>query len=151
MASVSLSILTETGQSSTPAVIQTQCQVFWLPSLSPSSSSSSSSAFMFLEPAAKRTKKHNTGSPNDLNTCGLAVTAVTRVTPLLNSGCVKCRVMLHYVQRQDATALVSSSTPVALHCGQVILDIHSDFQTKLLKNPKLKSGKVCGCIKDPQL
>ncbi|CAK6953981.1 Fanconi anemia group B protein [Scomber scombrus] len=140
--SVSLSILTETGQSSTPAVIQTQSQVFWLPALSPSSSSSSSSAFMFLEPAAKRTKQHNAGRSNDLNTCRLAVTAVTRLTPLLNSGRVKCRVMLHYVQRQDATALVSNPTPAVLHCGQVILDIHSDFQTKLLKNPKLKSDEV---------
>lgn len=143
-ASVSLSILTETGQSSTPAVIQTQSQVFWLPAPSPSSSSSSSSAFMFLEPAAKRTKQHNASRPNDLNTCRLAVTAVTRLTPLLNSGRVKCRVMLHYVQRQDAPALMSNPTPAVLHCGQVILDIHSDFQTKLLKNPKLKSGKVHG-------
>ncbi|XP_067459802.1 Fanconi anemia group B protein isoform X1 [Thunnus thynnus] len=143
-ASVSLSVLTETGQSSMPAVIQTQSQVFWLPALSPSSpsSSSSSSASTFPEPAAKRSKQHNAGRPNDLNTCRLAVTAVTRLTPLLNSGCVKCRVMLHYVQRQDTFALVSNPTPAVLHCGQVTLDFQSDFQTQLLKNPKLKTDEV---------
>lgn len=143
VASVSLSILTETGQSSTPAVIQTQSQVFWLPApCSTSSSSSSSSASTSPEPAVKRSKQHNAGRPNDLNTCRLAVTAVTRLTPLLNSGCVKCRVVLHYVQRQDAFALVSNPTPVVLHCGQVALDIHCDFQTRLLKNPELKTGKI---------
>uniref|UniRef100_A0A8C9WWU3 FA complementation group B n=1 Tax=Sander lucioperca TaxID=283035 RepID=A0A8C9WWU3_SANLU len=132
-----------TGQSSTPAVIQTQSQVFWLPApCSSSSSSSSSSAYMFSEPAAKRSKQHYAGTPNDLNTCRVAVTAVTRLTPLLNSGCVKCRVMLHYVQRQDAFALVSNPTPVVLHCGQFALDIHSDFQTRLLKNPDLKTDEV---------
>lgn len=52
--------------------------------------------------------------------------------------------MLHYVQRRDAFALVSNPTPAVLHCGQVTLDIHSDFQTQLLKNPKLKTGKVGG-------
>lgn len=143
-ASVSLSILTETGQSSTPAVIQTQSQVFWLPALISSTSSSSSSASSFPEPAAKRSKQHNAGSPNDLNTCRLAVTAVTRLTPLLNSGCVKCRVMLHYVPRRDASALVSNPTPVVLCCGQVALDIRRDFNTPLLMNPELQTGKVGG-------
>ncbi|KAM9346826.1 Fanconi anemia group B protein [Symphorus nematophorus] len=143
VASVSLSILTETGQSSTPAVIQTQSQVFWLPApCSSSSSSFSSSASTFPEPAAKRSRQHNAGRPNDLNTCRLAVTAVTRLTPLLNSGCVKCCVMLHYVQRQDAFALVSNPTPAVLHCGQVALDICSGFQTRLLKNPELKTDEV---------
>ncbi|XP_050926987.1 LOW QUALITY PROTEIN: Fanconi anemia group B protein [Lates calcarifer] len=144
VASVSLAILTETGQSSTPAVIQTQSQVLLLPAPCPSSSSSSSSssAFTFPEPAAKRSKQHNASRPNDLNTCRLAVTAVTKLTPLLNSGCVKCRVMLHYVQRQDAFSLVSNPAPVVLHCGQVALDIHTDFQTQLLKNPELKTDEV---------
>ncbi|XP_070832379.1 Fanconi anemia group B protein [Chaetodon trifascialis] len=141
VASVSLSILTETGQSSTPAVIQTQSQVLWLPapcsSSSSASSSSSSSASTFPEPAAKRSKQHN-----DLNTYRLAVTAVTRLTPLLNSGCVKCCVMLHYVQRRDAFALVSNPTPAFLHCGQLALDICSDFQTQLLKNPEVKTDEV---------
>ncbi|XP_042350125.1 Fanconi anemia group B protein [Plectropomus leopardus] len=139
VAGVSLSILTETGQSSTPAVIQTQSQVFWLPA---PCSSSSSSAATFSEPAAKRSKQHNVGRRNDLNTCRLAVTAVTRLTPLLNSGSVKCRVVLHYVQRQDALALMSNPTPAVLHCGQVPLDIHSDFQTQLLKNPEIKTDEV---------
>lgn len=139
---MSLSILIETGQNSMPAVIQTQSQVFWLPVPCPSSSSSSSSpASTFLEPAAKRSKQHSAGRPNNLNTCRLTVTAVTRLTPLLNSGCVKCCVMLHYVQRQDAFSLVSNPTPVVLCCGQVVLDIQSDFQTQLLKSPELKTGK----------
>nr|XP_019945648.1 PREDICTED: uncharacterized protein LOC109631375 [Paralichthys olivaceus] len=139
VASVSLSILTEAGQGSMPAVIQTQSQVLWLPTPCPSSSSSASTP---PEPAAKRSKQHNANTPNDLNTCRMAVTAVTRLIPLLNSGCVKCRVMLHYVQRQDAFSLLSSPTPFVVHCGQVSLDIHRDFQTPLLKNPKLKTDKV---------
>ncbi|KAL3056342.1 hypothetical protein OYC64_018932 [Pagothenia borchgrevinki] len=142
-ASVSLSILTEASQSSTPAVIQTQSQVFWLPApRSSSSSSSSSSAATYSEPAAKRSKQHNAGRANDLNTCRLAVTTVSRLTPLLTSGFVKCRVVLHYVQRQDAFAPVCNPKPVVLHCGQVALDIHSDFQTRLLKNPELKTDEV---------
>uniref|UniRef100_A0A3Q3M048 FA complementation group B n=1 Tax=Mastacembelus armatus TaxID=205130 RepID=A0A3Q3M048_9TELE len=142
---VSLSILTEMGQSSMPAVIQTQSQVFWLHAPCPSSSSSSSSsssAFTFLEPPAKRRKPHDAGRPSDLNTCRLAVTAVTRLTPLLNSGFVKCRVMLHYIQRQDAFSLVSNPTPVFLHCGDVELDIQRDFHTELLKTPELKTDEV---------
>uniref|UniRef100_A0A8C2ZUV9 FA complementation group B n=1 Tax=Cyclopterus lumpus TaxID=8103 RepID=A0A8C2ZUV9_CYCLU len=138
----SLSILTETGQSSTPEVIQAQSQVFWLPepcSSSSSYSSSLSSPCIISEPAAKRSKQHNAGGPNELNTCRLAVTAVTRLTPLLNSGCVKCRVVLHYVPRQDAFSVVSNPTPVVLHCGQVALDIHSNVQTPLLKKPELKT------------
>ncbi|XP_034417003.1 Fanconi anemia group B protein isoform X2 [Cyclopterus lumpus] len=142
VASASLSILTETGQSSTPEVIQAQSQVFWLPepcSSSSSYSSSLSSPCIISEPAAKRSKQHNAGGPNELNTCRLAVTAVTRLTPLLNSGCVKCRVVLHYVPRQDAFSVVSNPTPVVLHCGQVALDIHSNVQTPLLKKPELKT------------
>lgn len=49
--------------------------------------------------------------------------------------------MLHYIQKQDAFTLVSSSIPFVLHCGQVTLDIHHGFQTQLLKNPDLKTGK----------
>ncbi|XP_069010055.1 Fanconi anemia group B protein [Embiotoca jacksoni] len=141
MSNVSLSILTETGQSSMPAVIQTQSQVFWLPAPSSSSSSSSSSS-MFPEPAAKRSKQHNASRPNDLNTCRLAVTAVTKLTPLLNSGCVKCRVMLHSVQRLDAFAPMSDSTPLVLHCCQIALEINSNIQTQLLKSPQLKTDET---------
>ncbi|XP_035797332.1 Fanconi anemia group B protein isoform X2 [Amphiprion ocellaris] len=139
VSTLSLSILTEASQSSTPAVIQTRSQVFWLPAPCPSSSSSAST---FSEPAAKRSKQHNASRPNDLNTCRLAVTAVTKLTPLLNSGCVKCRVMLHYIQRQDAFALLSNPTPAVLHCGQVALDINDDLQSQLLKNPQLKTDEV---------
>lgn len=136
--SVSLSILTEAGQTLTPAVIQTQSQVFSLPTFG-------SSPSVLPEPAAKRSKQHNADSPHDPNACRLAVTAVTRLTPLLNSGFVKCPVMLHYVQRQhqDSSPLVSTPTPVVLHCGQAALDIHGDFPTQLLSNPKLGTGKVC--------
>lgn len=69
------------------------------------------------------------------------MTAVTRLTPLLNSACVKCSVMLHYIQKQDAFALVSGSIPHVLHCGKVALDIEGDFQSRLLRNPQLKTGK----------
>lgn len=140
MASASLSVLTETGQSSTPAVIQTQSQVFWLPapcsSSSPLSSSSYPPAATLPEPAAKRSRQSA-----DLNACRLAVTAATRLTPLLNSGCVKCSVTLHYVQKQDALAPASRSIMSVLHCGEIILDIRNDLQTQLLKNPELTTGK----------
>lgn len=146
---VSLSILTDTGQCSRPAVIQTQSQVFWLPSAcsSPSSSSSSSfSASTFPEPPAKKSKQHNAISTNDLNACRVAVTAVTKLTPLLNSGRVKCHVMLHYIQTPDAFSFMSNQRPVVLHCGQVALDIQNNLHTELLKTPQLiagKSTKVC--------
>ena len=48
--------------------------------------------------------------------------------------------MLHYIQKQDAFALVNGSIPHMLHCGKVALDIKSDFQSRLLKNPQLKTG-----------
>ncbi|KAM9342928.1 Fanconi anemia group B protein isoform 2-T2 [Pholidichthys leucotaenia] len=145
MTNVSLSVLTETSQSSVPTVIQTRSQVFWLSAPSPSSSSSSSSsssASTVPEPPAKKSKQHNASRPIDLNTRRLAVTAVTKLTPLLNSGCVKCRVMLHYVQTPDAFALASNPKPVVLHCGQIALDIHNDLHMQLLKNPQLKTDEI---------
>lgn len=146
VASGSLFILTEMGQSSMPAVIRTQSQVFWLPMLnpstSPSSPSTSSCASLFTEPSAKRSKQHSAGTNHDLNTCRLAVTAVAEVTPLLNSGCVKCHVMLHYIQRHEAFASVSNPTPTVLRCGQVTLNIHNDFQTQLLARPELKTDEA---------
>ncbi|XP_029935961.1 Fanconi anemia group B protein isoform X2 [Myripristis murdjan] len=137
--SVSLSVLTEMGQRSTPAVIQTQSQVFWLPKPGPWSPSPPST---LSEPAAKRSKPHNAGRPNDANTCRLAVTTVTGLTPLLNSGGVKCPVMLHYVQRQESSALVNNPTPIVLHCGPILVDIQCNFQTQLLSSPKLKTDEV---------
>ncbi|XP_061579381.1 Fanconi anemia group B protein [Cololabis saira] len=130
---VSLSLLTATGRGSTPAVIQTRSQVWQLaapgPSTPPPSSSSSSSSSS--APAAKRSKRHS--ASDDLNTCGLAVTAVTELAPLLNSGSAKCRVMLRYVQKADAPSPVSGPTPAVLHCGEVAVDIHNVFQTRMLK------------------
>uniref|UniRef100_A0A668AVB4 FA complementation group B n=1 Tax=Myripristis murdjan TaxID=586833 RepID=A0A668AVB4_9TELE len=134
-----LSVLTEMGQRSTPAVIQTQSQVFWLPKPGPWSPSPPST---LSEPAAKRSKPHNAGRPNDANTCRLAVTTVTGLTPLLNSGGVKCPVMLHYVQRQESSALVNNPTPIVLHCGPILVDIQCNFQTQLLSSPKLKTDEV---------
>ncbi|XP_029385825.1 Fanconi anemia group B protein isoform X2 [Echeneis naucrates] len=142
MANVSLSIVTEMSQSSTPEVIQTQSQVQWLPTPCPSSLPSSPSNSLFPEPAAKRSKHHNAGRPNDLNTCKLAVTAVMKLTPLLNSGCVKCHVMLHYAPRQDAFPLMSNSTVLVLQCGQVAFDLSNDFQIQLLKNPELRTDEA---------
>ncbi|XP_034042370.1 Fanconi anemia group B protein isoform X2 [Thalassophryne amazonica] len=139
VASVSLSVLTEMGQSSAPAVIQTHSQVFWLTTLSASSFPSSSPS----EPVAKRSRRHSAGRPGDLSTCGLAVTAVTSLTPLLNSGCVKCHVLLHYVHHtRDSFGLVSNTKPAVLHCGHVALHSRSYFQTQLLTDPKLKTGEV---------
>ncbi|TNN51873.1 Fanconi anemia group B protein [Liparis tanakae] len=142
VASASLSILTETGQSSTPEVIQAQSRVFWLPepsSSSASSSSSPSSPCTVSQPAAKRSKQHRAVRPDELHACRLAVTAVTGLTPLLNSGRVKCRVVLHYVPSRGAFSVASDPTPVVLHCGQVAFDIRSPFQTPLLRKPQLKT------------
>ncbi|XP_017278197.1 Fanconi anemia group B protein [Kryptolebias marmoratus] len=142
---VSLSLLTETGQSSAPAVIQTQSQAFWLPACRPStpplsSSSSSTSAFAFSQPAAKRSRQHV--ASDDPRARRLAVTAMTKLAPLLTSGCVKCCVMLHYTRGADALSPVSKRAPVVLHCGQVAVDIHSVFQKPLLKNPLIKTDEV---------
>uniref|UniRef100_A0A3P9L6I8 FA complementation group B n=1 Tax=Oryzias latipes TaxID=8090 RepID=A0A3P9L6I8_ORYLA len=54
LSTVSLSLLSETGQSSTPAVIQTRSQAFWLTAPCPPTPSTSSSASTFSEPPAKR-------------------------------------------------------------------------------------------------
>lgn len=50
--------------------------------------------------------------------------------------------MLHYIQKKDAFSLMSNPTPVVLHCGEVTIDIQSDFQTQLLKTPELKIDEV---------
>ncbi|XP_056145373.1 Fanconi anemia group B protein isoform X2 [Lampris incognitus] len=136
---VGLCVLTETGQRSPPAVIQTHSQVFWLGTPGPSSPSSPSTQ---PEPAAKRSKQDNADGPSDAHTCRLAVTAVTKLTPLLNSGCVKCPVMLHYVQRQESSAPVNNTTSFVFHCGQVSVDIRSKFQPQLVKNTNLKTAEA---------
>ncbi|XP_057708696.1 Fanconi anemia group B protein-like [Corythoichthys intestinalis] len=125
----SLSMVTQASHGSAPAVIRSQSRVSWLPPLGASA---------FLEPAAKRSKRHHAGGLNDLNTARLAVTAVTELAPLLNSACVKCNVMLHYTPRQDNTALARPQ-PMVLHCGQVSVDVHADFNTQLLSSPELKT------------
>lgn len=121
--SVSLSILTETGQSPAPAVIQTQSQASWFTVPSPSPPAS------HPQPTAKRSRQ---------DTGRLAVTAVTPLTPLLTSSCVKCPVMLHYVQSQDSSASVNPTfTPVTVLCGQVPVDIQAEQHLQLLDNFKL--------------
>ncbi|XP_038149344.1 Fanconi anemia group B protein [Cyprinodon tularosa] len=138
---VSLSLLTEPGQSLMPAVIQTRSQVFWLPALSPSTPtlSSSSSSNIFLEPAAKRSKQHL--ASNDLNVCRLAVTAATKLTPLLTSGSVKCHAMLHY-KKGEALFPGSNPTTAVLHCGDISVDIHDLCLKPLLQNPQIKADEV---------
>lgn len=124
-----------------PAVIQTRSQVFWLPALSPSTPtlSSSSSSNIFLEPAAKRSKQHL--ASNDLNVCRLAVTAATKLTPLLTSGSVKCHAMLHY-KKGEALFPGSNPTTAVLHCGDISVDIHDLCLKPLLQNPQVKTGKI---------
>ncbi|XP_072300658.1 Fanconi anemia group B protein [Eucyclogobius newberryi] len=148
---LSLFILTETGQSSAPAAVQTQSQEFWLPTLSaatPSPMSPSASSYASFssctEPAAKRSRQQHSAphdTSHDLNTGRLAVTALAALTPLLNSGRVKCHVMLHYAPTRDALAPASTPTPTTLHCGQVVLDLHNDLQMQLMSRPDLKTDE----------
>ncbi|XP_054887342.1 Fanconi anemia group B protein [Poeciliopsis prolifica] len=139
---VSLSLLTEPSQNSTPAVIQTRSQVFWLPVRGPSTPtlSSPSSGFTFSEPAAKRSRQHI--ASDDFSACRLAVTAVTKLAPLLTSGCVKCHAMLHYVEKAEAVFPGSSPTTSVLHCGEVSLEMHDLCQKPLLQNPQIKADEV---------
>ncbi|XP_061696754.1 Fanconi anemia group B protein [Syngnathoides biaculeatus] len=137
----SLSVLTETGRGGPrPAVIRTQSRAARLPAFArPPSASPSSSAATSPEPAAKRSKRHG-----DPDAARLAVTAVTELAPLLNSGCVKCNVALRYSPRKDGSVLagVPLSPPTVLHCGQITVDIHADFKTQLLSNPELKTDEA---------
>lgn len=135
---MSLSLLTEPGQISMPAVIQTRSQSFWLLARSPSTPTLSSSSFS--EPAAKRSK-HQIAS-NDFNAGRPAVTAVTKLAPLLTSGCVKCHAMLHYVEKAEALFPGSSPTTAVLHCGEVSVDMHDLCLKPLLQNPHVKTGKI---------
>ncbi|XP_033843297.1 Fanconi anemia group B protein [Periophthalmus magnuspinnatus] len=151
---VSLFTVTEADQSSTPTAVQTQSQVFWLPTLCPSTpspmlpsapsyaSSSSSSSSSYPEPAAKRSRQqHSTENSHDLNTGRVAVTALAALTPLLNSGRVKCHVMLHYAPTRDSFHPASNPAPTVLHCGQVVLDLHHDVQTQLVSRPEVKTDE----------
>lgn len=148
---LSLFMVTETGQSSAPAVIQTQSQVFWLSELGSSTSCPSSpsdashgSSSSCSEPAAKRSRQQrwqSTGVGHDLSTRRLAVTAAAVLTLLLNSGCVKCHVMLHYSHGRDTFGPASNLTPTVLHCGQVVLGLHSELQMQLLSRPELKTDE----------
>ncbi|XP_008398942.1 Fanconi anemia group B protein [Poecilia reticulata] len=139
---VSLSLLTEPGQNSTPAVIQTRSQVFWLPARVPSTPTltSPSSGFAFSEPAAKRSRQHI--ASDDFSAGRLAVTAVTKLAPLLTSGCVKCRAMLHFAEKAEAVFPGSGPTTAVLHCGEVSLDIRDLCQKPLLQNPQIKTDEV---------
>ncbi|KAK0131754.1 Fanconi anemia group B protein [Merluccius polli] len=138
---VSLSILTNARPGPPPAVIQTRSQVFWLST--PASSSPTSDLAEVGEPAAKRSKGDDDGGPGQTTTTTttapsprrLAVTGVTRLTSVLSWGRVKCPVMLHYIQRGRAP--VDKATQVAFQCGQVSVDIRTDFHSRLLADPKL--------------
>uniref|UniRef100_A0AAV2JZX4 Uncharacterized protein n=2 Tax=Knipowitschia caucasica TaxID=637954 RepID=A0AAV2JZX4_KNICA len=141
MSGVSLFILTEMGQSSAPGAVQTQSQVFWLSTLGPSPPTPTSPSSC-TAPAAKRSRQQRSAqTSHDLNTGRLAVTALAALTPLLNSGRVKCHVMLHYVPTQDTFGPASDSTPTTLHCGQLKLQLHGHLQTQLLSRPKLKTDE----------
>ncbi|XP_030200224.1 Fanconi anemia group B protein [Gadus morhua] len=144
---VSLSLLTNAGHGSAPTALQTRSQVFPLPSPSSSSPPSSSPP---PGPAAKRGKADPDDGP-DRSAPGsprrLAVTAATRLTSLLTRGRVKCPVTLRYV-RGEATpagrpALRRETAPgerpvqAALQCGQVTLDIRTDFHGGALTDPAL--------------
>ncbi|XP_077583918.1 Fanconi anemia group B protein [Stigmatopora nigra] len=128
----SLSVVTQASHGSAPAVIRTQSRASWLTPFGPSA---------VPEPVAKRSKRQEAGGLNDLTMARLAVTAVTRLVPLLNSACVKCNVMLHYIPRQENTVL-DSPQPTALHCGIVTVDLHTDFQIQLLNNPEIKTDEA---------
>ncbi|XP_046902746.1 Fanconi anemia group B protein [Hypomesus transpacificus] len=129
--SVSLSILTETGQSPTPAVLQTQSQASWFPVPSPPPPSS------HPQPTAKRSRQEP-GVSHESQSHRLAVTAVTSLTPLLTSSCVKCPVMLHYIQSQGSSAHANTTlTPVSVQCGEVPVDIRAERTLQLLDNCKL--------------
>uniref|UniRef100_A0A3Q2PZZ7 FA complementation group B n=1 Tax=Fundulus heteroclitus TaxID=8078 RepID=A0A3Q2PZZ7_FUNHE len=138
---VSLSLLTEPGQSS-PAVIQSRSQVFWLPARGPPTPTlpASSSGRAFSEPAAKRSKRRVAG--DDPEARRLAVTAATELAPLLTSGCVKCRAMLHYAEEGEALVPESRPATAVQHCGNVSVDVHDLCQTPLLQNPQIRSDEV---------
>uniref|UniRef100_A0A3B3ZNB1 Uncharacterized protein n=1 Tax=Periophthalmus magnuspinnatus TaxID=409849 RepID=A0A3B3ZNB1_9GOBI len=98
--------------------------------------------FLHPEPAAKRSRQqHSTENSHDLNTGRVAVTALAALTPLLNSGRVKCHVMLHYAPTRDSFHPASNPAPTVLHCGQVVLDLHHDVQTQLVSRPEVKTDE----------
>ncbi|KAM6985051.1 Fanconi anemia group B protein [Aplochiton taeniatus] len=127
---VSLSVLTETGQSPVPVVIQTRSQASWSPTLSPPA---------HPEPAAKRSRPD--GASAVPPPPSLALTAVTQLSPLLTSGSVKCPVMLHYIPTAGSAAAssLSSPSPAAIQCGTISVDIHNHCQLQLLDNCKLNT------------
>uniref|UniRef100_A0A4W5Q4K3 FA complementation group B n=1 Tax=Hucho hucho TaxID=62062 RepID=A0A4W5Q4K3_9TELE len=127
--SVTLSILRERGQSQTPAVIQTHSQASWFPTPSPPSPCA------HPEPVAKRSRR--AGARHRL-----AVTAVTDLTPLLNSGSVKCPIMLHYVHRPGSSASVTAPTPTVVQCGQVQVDIQVKHHPQLMTNSQLTTDEA---------
>ncbi|KAG7467169.1 hypothetical protein MATL_G00150540 [Megalops atlanticus] len=116
---VSVSFLAEAGQGLVPAIVQTRSRSFRLgqpplPTPVPLS---------HPEPAAKRKKCDHTSRTSIDSAQRLTVTAVTKLSPLLASAHLKCRVMLHSVHLEDAATPWRTRGPVATYCGYVSLDI----------------------------
>ncbi|XP_019910129.2 Fanconi anemia group B protein isoform X2 [Esox lucius] len=134
--SVTLSILTEGGQSRVPVVIETQSRGSWFTPPRPSSHPS------HPEPAAKRGRQDGAGGDSDTVTQKLAVTAVTDLTPLLTSGSVRFPVMLHYTQRQESSGSTTAPGPAVVQCGQVRVDIQAKPRPQLLDDSRLTTGEA---------
>ncbi|CAL8345059.1 unnamed protein product [Boreogadus saida] len=126
---VSLSLLTNAGHASAPAALQTRSQ---RGKADPGDGPDRSAPRAGPPPPPRR----------------LAVTAATRLTSLLTRGRVKCPVTLRYVPggatpagrpalRRGETAPGERPAPAALQCGQVTLDIRTDFHGGVLTDPAL--------------
>ncbi|KAJ8013118.1 hypothetical protein DPEC_G00049970 [Dallia pectoralis] len=134
--SVTLSILTEGGQSRVPVVMETRSRGSWFTPPRPSSPHS------HPEPAAKRVRQDSSSGTVDTVTQRLSVTAVTDLTPLLTSGSVKCPVMLHYIQRQESSGTTTAPVPAVVQCGQVRVDIQAKPRSRLLDNSRLTTDEA---------
>ncbi|XP_036396751.1 Fanconi anemia group B protein [Megalops cyprinoides] len=138
--SVSVSFLAEAGQGPVPAVVQTRSRSFQLgqpplPTPTPLS---------HPEPAAKRKKCDHTSGTRTDSAQRLTVTAVTKLSPLLASAHLKCRVTLHSVHLDDAATPWRTRGPVATQCGYVYVDAQDvakgKFSPRLLNDCALTTA-----------